>query len=360
MPGFEIIPFNDIASLEAKLQSNPHIAAFMLEPIQGEAGVVVPDKGYLAKVAALLKKYNVLLIADEVQTGLCRTGHMLACDWENVRPDIVILGKALSGGVYPTTAVLCDDPIMLTIGKNRIGIVHALKSMHFRKRRTRKHLRRQSSRLKSRHDGCSGMQSFRNANLVREDCRVGLDRRGYGQECGTIGRAFQAAYARGCSIGASGPGAWQGLIECSRSERKGCLHRSQCRLASTRCRIVVQTDAREHSARRAAALYRRVAAHRMYGHLDENPAVRILRFAHAVVAAPNASKRLDDVPFDLHRSSLSTQSRRKRLIDGTPSSRRTVRKDGKGTARRILHGCADRKRTRIARGRFPQRQHHRR
>lgn len=118
MPGFEIIPYNDISALEAKLESNPHIVAYMLEPIQGEAGVVVPDPGYLTRVAALLKKHHVLLIADEVQSGLCRTGRMLACDWENVRPDIVILGKALSGGVYPATAVLCDDHIMLTIGKH--------------------------------------------------------------------------------------------------------------------------------------------------------------------------------------------------------------------------------------------------
>lgn len=116
MPGFEIVPYNDVSALEQKLRSNPNIVAFMLEPVQGEAGVIVPDDGYLTQVAALLKKYNVLMIADEVQTGLGRTGRMLASDWENVRPDIVVLGKSLSGGVYPATAVLCDDPIMLTIG----------------------------------------------------------------------------------------------------------------------------------------------------------------------------------------------------------------------------------------------------
>lgn len=113
-PGFETIPYNDIAALEVALQDE-NVIAFLVEPIQGEAGVVVPDEGYLAKVAALCKEANVLLIADEIQTGLARTGKMLACDHEGVRPDILLLGKALSGGTMPVSAVLADDEIMLTI-----------------------------------------------------------------------------------------------------------------------------------------------------------------------------------------------------------------------------------------------------
>ena len=113
-PGFETIPYNDIAALEVALQVE-NVIAFLVEPIQGEAGVVVPDEGYLAKVAALCKEANVLLIADEIQTGLARTGKMLACDHEGVRPDILLLGKALSGGTMPVSAVLADDEIMLTI-----------------------------------------------------------------------------------------------------------------------------------------------------------------------------------------------------------------------------------------------------
>ena len=113
-PGFEVIPYNDIAALETALQDT-NVVAFLVEPIQGEAGVVVPDEGYLAKAAAMCKAANVLLIADEIQTGLARTGKMLACDHENVRPDILLLGKALSGGTMPVSAVLADDEIMLTI-----------------------------------------------------------------------------------------------------------------------------------------------------------------------------------------------------------------------------------------------------
>ena len=113
-PGFEVIPYNDITALEAALQDE-NVIAFLVEPIQGEAGVVVPDEGYLSKAAALCKAANVLFIADEIQTGLCRTGKMLACDHEGVRPDIVLLGKALSGGTMPVSAVLADDEIMLTI-----------------------------------------------------------------------------------------------------------------------------------------------------------------------------------------------------------------------------------------------------
>ena len=114
MPGFELVPYNNLAALEQAFQDK-NVAAYMVEPIQGEAGVVIPDDGYLKGVRDLCDEYNVLFIADEIQTGLCRTGKMLACDYENVRPDILILGKALSGGVLPVSAVLADDDIMLTI-----------------------------------------------------------------------------------------------------------------------------------------------------------------------------------------------------------------------------------------------------
>jgi ornithine--oxo-acid transaminase len=114
MPGFGLVPYNDINALEEALK-DPNVAAFMVEPIQGEAGVVLPDDGYLTAVRNLCTKYNVLFIADEIQTGLARTGKMLACDHEGVRPDILILGKALSGGVLPVSAVLADDAIMLNI-----------------------------------------------------------------------------------------------------------------------------------------------------------------------------------------------------------------------------------------------------
>jgi ornithine--oxo-acid transaminase len=109
-----------LAALEEKLK-NPNTAAFMVEPIQGEAGVVVPDDGYLQEVRRLCTKYNVLFIADEVQTGLCRTGKMLAVDHEGVKPDILILGKALSGGVLPVSAVLANDEVMLTIKPGEHG-----------------------------------------------------------------------------------------------------------------------------------------------------------------------------------------------------------------------------------------------
>ncbi len=120
MPGYQIIPYNDLEALDKALQ-NPHVAGFMIEPIQGEAGVVVPHEGYLASAKALCEKYHVLFIADEVQTGLCRTGKMLACDHEEVRPDVLILGKALSGGLFPVSAVLADDEVMLTIGPGEHG-----------------------------------------------------------------------------------------------------------------------------------------------------------------------------------------------------------------------------------------------
>ena len=120
MPGFGLIPYNDLAALETALQ-DPNVAAYMVEPIQGEAGVVIPTDGYLKGVRDLCTKYNVLFIADEIQTGLARTGTLLACDHENVRPDILILGKALSGGTIPVAAVLADDIIMLQIKPGEHG-----------------------------------------------------------------------------------------------------------------------------------------------------------------------------------------------------------------------------------------------
>jgi ornithine--oxo-acid transaminase len=121
MPGFSLIPYNNLSALEEALKANPNIAAFMFEPIQGEAGVVVPDEGYLKGVRALCSQYNVLMIADEVQTGLCRTGKMLACDYENVKPDLLILGKALSGGTLPVSAVLGSNEVMLTVKPGEHG-----------------------------------------------------------------------------------------------------------------------------------------------------------------------------------------------------------------------------------------------
>ncbi len=120
LPGIEIIPYNDLDALELALE-DPNVAAFLVEPIQGEAGVFVPDDGYLKKAHELCKSKNVLLICDEVQTGLARTGKMLASDHEGVRPDILILGKALSGGVIPISAVLADDDIMLAIQPGQHG-----------------------------------------------------------------------------------------------------------------------------------------------------------------------------------------------------------------------------------------------
>ncbi len=120
LPGFEIIPYNDLSALDQAL-SDPNVCAFWVEPIQGEAGVYVPEDGYLKKAAELCKKHNVLFMVDEVQTGIARTGKRLACDHENVRPDVLILGKALSGGVYPVSAVLADDNIMLVIKPGEHG-----------------------------------------------------------------------------------------------------------------------------------------------------------------------------------------------------------------------------------------------
>lgn len=141
-PGFVTVEYNNIASLEKALEDK-NVAAFLVEPIQGEAGVHVPDEGYLTKAAALCKANNVLFIADEIQTGLARTGKMLACDHENVHPDVLILGKALSGGVLPVSAVLADDEVMLTIlpgehgstyGGNPLACAVAIESLKVLKR----------------------------------------------------------------------------------------------------------------------------------------------------------------------------------------------------------------------------------
>lgn len=121
MPGFKLVPYNDLTALEEVFKQDSNIAAFMFEPIQGEAGVVVPDEGYLRGVRALCSRYQVLMIADEVQTGLCRTGKMLACDHEAVKPDLLVLGKALSGGVMPVSVVLANDEVMLTIKPGEHG-----------------------------------------------------------------------------------------------------------------------------------------------------------------------------------------------------------------------------------------------
>lgn len=137
MPGFDRVPYNDLNALEMAFQDS-NVAAFMVEPIQGEAGVVVPDDGYLKGIRDLCNRYNVLMIADEIQTGLARTGRMLACDHEEVRPDILILGKALSGGTMPISAVLADDEIMMNIhpgehgstyGGNPLASVVAMESL---------------------------------------------------------------------------------------------------------------------------------------------------------------------------------------------------------------------------------------
>jgi ornithine--oxo-acid transaminase len=120
MPGFITVPYNDVEALRNSI-SQPNLAGVLIEPIQGEAGVIVPDEGYLEKVAKLCKEAGVLFMADEIQTGLGRTGKKLACDHENIRPDILILGKALSGGVLPISAVLADDEIMMNIKPGQHG-----------------------------------------------------------------------------------------------------------------------------------------------------------------------------------------------------------------------------------------------
>ena len=120
MPGYDLIPYNDLEALETELKDF-NVAAFMVEPIQGEAGVVVPDEGYLEGVRSLCDKYNVLFIADEVQTGIGRTGKLLASDYENAKPDLLILGKALSGGVFPVSAVLANNEVMMCIKPGEHG-----------------------------------------------------------------------------------------------------------------------------------------------------------------------------------------------------------------------------------------------
>ncbi len=120
LPGIEVIPYNDLDALKEALK-DPNVAGFIVEPIQGEAGVFVPDDGYLEGVAKLCKEANALFIADEVQTGIARTGRLLACDYYDIKPDVLILGKALSGGVFPVSAVLADDEIMLTIKPGEHG-----------------------------------------------------------------------------------------------------------------------------------------------------------------------------------------------------------------------------------------------
>ena len=121
VPNFSNIPYNNVEALAAELKSNPNICAFMVEPIQGEAGVVVPDEGYLKAVRDLCTQYNVLFIADEVQTGIARTGKLTCCDHENVKPDLLILGKALGGGVFPVSCVLGNDEVMLTLKPGQHG-----------------------------------------------------------------------------------------------------------------------------------------------------------------------------------------------------------------------------------------------
>lgn len=137
-PGFIVIPYNDVAALERVIKENKNVAGFLVEPIQGEAGAKVPDEGYLKQCFELCRQHNVLFMADEVQTGLARTGRMLACDYENVRPDVLILGKALSGGVYPVSAVLADNELMevfrpgqhgSTFGGNPVAAVVAMTAL---------------------------------------------------------------------------------------------------------------------------------------------------------------------------------------------------------------------------------------
>lgn len=120
VPGYEVIPYNDLKALEAALQDK-NVAGFLVEPIQGEAGVLVPDEGFLKGAFDLCKKSNVLFIADEIQTGIARSGKLLACDWENVHADVLILGKALSGGMYPVSAVLANDEVMMCIKPGQHG-----------------------------------------------------------------------------------------------------------------------------------------------------------------------------------------------------------------------------------------------
>ena len=121
IPNFHVVEYNDVEALRALFESLDNVAAFYIEPIQGEAGVVVPADGYLKKCQELCREFNALLICDEIQTGLCRTGRLLCSDWDGVKPDILVLGKALSGGMLPVSAVLCSDEIMLTVKPGQHG-----------------------------------------------------------------------------------------------------------------------------------------------------------------------------------------------------------------------------------------------
>eukprot|EP00392_Amoebophrya_sp_AT5.2_P013429 g13547.t1 len=120
-PGFVMVPYNDVGALETAFKRDPHIVGVCYEPIQGEAGIIVPDADFFPRVKELCKKHNALLCCDEIQTGLCRTGKMLCSEHYGVRPDILVLGKALSGGMYPVSAVLCDDEVMLNIKPGQHG-----------------------------------------------------------------------------------------------------------------------------------------------------------------------------------------------------------------------------------------------
>ena len=120
-PGFKMVEYNNIDALKNEFESNPNIVAYMVEPIQGEAGIIIPDEGYLKKVRKLCDEYNVLLIADEIQTGLGRTGKLMACDYDDIKPDMLLLGKALSGGLMPISCVLADNHVMKHMGINMHG-----------------------------------------------------------------------------------------------------------------------------------------------------------------------------------------------------------------------------------------------
>ena len=185
MPGFIQIPYNDLDALKKGLLDRS-VAGFLMEPIQGEAGVVVPDDGYLVGAKRLCEEANVLFIADEIQTGLCRTGKMLACDHENVRPDILLLGKALSGGTVPVSAVLADDKIMLTIrpgehgstyGGNPLACAVAIASLEVLKEErlaenaemSGNHFRDQITRLQSPHITLVRGKGLLNAIVVKHN-----------------------------------------------------------------------------------------------------------------------------------------------------------------------------------------------
>lgn len=187
VPGYITIPYNDLAALEKAMQDK-NVAAFLVEPIQGEAGVVVPDEGYLRGVRTLCDTYNVLFIADEVQTGLCRTGKMLACDHENVKADILVLAKALSGGILPISAVLANNEIMLTIkpgehgstyGGNPLACVVAMEALKILKdeklaensEELGKLLRAELNKIKDRYPDVITIvrgKGLLNANVIKE------------------------------------------------------------------------------------------------------------------------------------------------------------------------------------------------